>query len=455
MPPEAIGSVRGASWRRPHRSLSFTLRRLPLPTTVPGSRVNLEIITIGDELLLGFTIDTNAAWLARELGTLGVSVTHRTTVGDEARAIADAVGAALDRTSAVITTGGLGPTADDLTKPAIAGLFGRAMYFDEPQWERLRQMWRERGRAGDPPDANRQQVMIPAGARILENRHGSAPGIWLEDERGRWVAMLPGVPREMRGLWADAIQPALRERLGGREAVIRARTVRTTGVAESQLPTLLGDAARSVDGLPLAYLPGQEGVDLRLVARDLPRADADARLAVGAAVLRERVGKFVYGEDRIDLSEVVLDLCRRAGLHLAVAESCTGGLLGARLTDIPGSSDVLLGGVIAYSNDVKQQLLGVREDTLRAVGAVSEEVAREMAAGARTRFGADIGIGITGIAGPGGGTAEKPVGLVWIAVDVAGAVQVRGGRMIGDRAEIRFRATQLALDLVRRGVSPE
>ena len=419
--------------------------------------MRIEICTIGDELLLGYTIDTNGAHLARELAALGVSVVRRTTVGDGADEIATAVRDALDRTGAVITTGGLGPTADDLTKPAIAELFGRGMRMDEEYLAALEQRWLARvGRA--MPASNRQQAMLPEGARTLVNRHGTAPGVWLEDDRGRWVAMLPGVPREMRGMLADELLPLLRERRRAAAPdadppVVRARTLRTTSVAESALADRLGDLARGVDGLSLAYLPGREGTDLRLVARDRPAADADAALAAAAARVRERVGEFVYGDDDTDLAAVVLDACRRRGLTIAVGESCTGGLLGARLTSVPGSSDVVLGGVIAYSNAVKTAELDVPEAVIAEHGAVSEPVARQMAAGARARLGAAVGVGITGVAGPGGGTPEKPVGTVWVAVDVEGA-EPRAVRnpFVGDRDEIRFRAAQFALDLVRRAV---
>ena len=414
--------------------------------------MNVELITIGDELLLGFTVDTNAAYIARELAAIGVSIVRRATVGDSAADIVSAVRDALERTGGVITTGGLGPTADDLTRPAIAELFGRELVPDEPRWQALTALWRERGR-GEIPLANRGQIMIPRGATVLDNRHGTAPGIWLEDDRGRWCAMLPGVPREMRGMLADELLPRVGARAAGANHVVRSRTLRTTGVAESQLPELLGSYAGGFEGLALAYLPGQEGVDLRLTARDRSAADADTTLAAGITELRARLARYAYGEDGKDLASVVLDLCETRRLRVAVAESCTGGLLGARLTAIPGSSSVVAGGVIAYSNDVKHRLLDVSAETLERSGAVSEDVALEMAAGVRRRVGAEIGIAITGVAGPGGGTPQKPVGLVWIAVDVNGTTRTHGSRFIGDRAEIRFRATQAALDLVRRMVT--
>lgn len=413
--------------------------------------MQIEIVTVGDELLLGFTIDTNAAFLARALGEIGVEVVRRATVGDDAAAIRDAVREALERTGGVITTGGLGPTADDMTKPAIAALFGRGMHVDEAHVAWMRERWRTRfGR--EMPEANVNQARVPDGAALLRNNHGSAPGIWLEDERGRWVAMLPGVPREMRGMCADTIVPRLRERVaaaGAPPAVVRSRTLRTTGIPESLLADRVADVAAGLRDLTLAYLPGIDGVDLRLTVRGAAPAEADARLEAAAAALRARLGEGIYGEDAADLPAIVLDLLRVRGMTLAVAESCTGGLLGARVTAIPGSSDVFLGGVIAYANDVKRTHLGVEGDVLEREGAVSEAVARQMAAGARALTGATIGVGITGVAGPGGGTPDKPVGTVWIAADLAGAVEAVRLTLWGNREEIRHRATQAVLDLLR------
>jgi nicotinamide-nucleotide amidase len=424
--------------------------------------LRIELITIGDELLLGFTIDTNGAHLARELGAVGVEIGRRTTVGDRADEIAAAVGEAIARTGAVITTGGLGPTSDDLTKPAIAALFGRPMRFDAAIYAGLEQRWAARPQWGPMPAANRQQAYVPDGAVILDNRHGSAPGIWLEDHTGRWVAMLPGVPREMRGMLADHLLPRLGRLVveaegSGSPVVVRSHTLRTVGIGESTLADLLGDLSNGLDGLPLAYLPGSDGVDLRLTARGLPAAEADRVLADGVARLRERIGRFVYGDGSDDLAALVLAACRARKLKIGVGESCTGGVLGARLTAVPGSSDVFLGGVIAYDNSVKESLLDVPAADLRAEGAVSERVACALARGARSRTGADIGVGITGVAGPGGGTADKPVGTVWIAV--AGpedspslAMRAHRSMLVGDRGEIRQRAAQVALDMVRRAI---
>ena len=416
--------------------------------------MRIELITIGDELLLGFTIDTNAAYLARELAAIGVEIVRRTTVGDGADDIAAAVREALDRTGAVITTGGLGPTSDDMTKPAIAALFGRAMRLDVAILDGLKARWKARGWAGELPAANVQQAMIPQGAEILVNNHGSAPGIWVEDERGRWVAMLPGVPREMRGMTVDTIVPRLRSNVG-ESSVVRSRTLRTTGLAESALADRLDEMARGFPGLSLAYLPGLDGVDLRLTARGVTAAEAASALDDAMSRLRDRVGGHAYGEDDDDLAARVLELCRRRDAHLAVAESCTGGLLGARITAIPGSSAVFVGGVIAYADEVKQRELNVPADDIRRHGAVSEPVVRQMATGARERFATEIGVAITGIAGPGGGSAEKPVGTVWLAADIRGRVSATRSQLIGDRDEIRRRAAQGALNLVRKELSQE
>ena len=415
--------------------------------------MDVELITIGDELLLGFTVDTNAAHLARELASIGVGIRRRGTVGDVAEDIASAVREALDRTGAVITTGGLGPTSDDLTKPSIASIFGREMRLDEEHVAWMEQRWLQRFNRR-MPESNRAQAMLPEGATKLVNKHGSAPGIWLEDERGRWVAMLPGVPREMRGMLADTILPRLGERLArmGTSTVVRSRTLRTTGVAESLLADQLDPLLPTLGAISLAYLPAPDGVDLRLTVRGVPPNEADELLAAAASAIQSRLGRSIYAEGNTDLASVVLDLCRERKLTIAVAESCTGGLLGARLTSIPGSSDVVLGGVIAYANDVKRDLLDVDEGELVRHGAVSEPVVRQMAEGARDRFRASIGIGITGVAGPGGGTPEKPVGTVWLASALPGGTRAVQVRLIGDREEIRRRASQAALEIVRRSL---
>jgi nicotinamide-nucleotide amidase len=419
--------------------------------------LQVELVTIGDELLLGFTIDTNAAHISRTLAAAGVEIVRRTTVGDEAGKIADTVAEALERTGAVITTGGLGPTSDDLTKPAIAKIFGRKMKLDEEIASALERRWKTRFPHSQFPLTNRTQAEIPEGARILTNRHGTAPGIWLEDDKGRWVAMIPGVPREMRGMLAEELLPAIRSRSSDSESVVLSGTLRTTGIAESAIsellgPNFLGETGTELGSLPLAYLPGVAGVDIRVTVKGMPRSRAEKLIQQAIMKLRSRVSAYAYGEDDTDLATVVLEQLRSLGLKLAIAESCTGGMLGERITSIPGSSDVFLGGVIAYHNDVKRNALGVRTEDIERFGAVSEEVALQMASGIRERMGADVGIAVTGIAGPGGGTPEKPVGLVWIAVH-GSAVRARRFHVVGDRAEIRQRAAQAALEMVRRALS--
>ncbi len=413
--------------------------------------MNVELVSIGDELLLGYTIDTNAAFFAREAAALGIRVVRRATIGDSADDIAAAVREALDRTGAVITSGGLGPTADDLTKPSIAALFGRGMCLDESIVAAMHARWKARGWPGELPAANRAQAMIPEGATILMNAHGSAPGIWLEDAGGRWVAMLPGVPREFRGMTGDTLLPRIRAR-GATGTVVRSLTLRTTGIAESAVADALGPLAKALDGVSLAYLPGWAGVDLRLTVRDVPPEVASALLAAAAAAVRDRVARWVYGVDEADLSVLVLEALRARSMHIAVAESCTGGMLGMRLTAVPGSSDVVHGGVIAYDDAVKVRDLGVPESTIAAHGAVSEATARAMASGVRTRMGVDVGVSITGVAGPGGGTTEKPVGTFCVGVDVRGEVCSLRTSGVGDRHEIRQRATQAALSLVRKAL---
>ncbi len=415
--------------------------------------MRIEVVTIGDELLLGHTIDTNAAHLARALAAIGVEIVRRTTCGDDAGDIAAAVRDALDRADGVITTGGLGPTSDDRTKPAIATLFGRAMVLDAAHLAWMRERWANRWPERPMPETNVQQAMIPAGARKLTNHHGSAPGIFLEDERGRWVAMLPGVPREMRGMLADTLLPLVTARLGGVSRVVRSRTLRTTGVAESLVADRIGALPDGMGDVALAYLPGVDGVDLRLTVRGVAPDVADVRLAAAAARVREALGHAIYGEGDTDLAGVVLDACRARAMTVGVAESCTGGILGARLTAVPGSSDVVVGGIIAYDDAVKRSLLGVDAELLREHGAVSEPVVRAMAAGARGRLGVGAALAITGVAGPGGGSEAKPVGTVWVALDLDGSVEARLLKLFGDRDEVRRRAAQGALELLRRALA--
>jgi nicotinamide-nucleotide amidase len=411
--------------------------------------VKLEVVTVGTELLLGYTLDTNAADLGTTLAAAGIEIVRRTSVADRADAVAAAVQDALDRTGAVLTTGGLGPTKDDLTKHAVAQLLGKKLVLDESILQALEERFRRFKRP--MPAMNRTQAEVPEGATVLPNPRGTAPGLWIEDERQRFVVMLPGVPYEMRALLVEEVLPRLlaRARQQGAAGVVRSRTVRTTGLPESAVAERVEDLEAGLAPLTLAYLPGTPGVDLRLTAWGLPADEADRRLADGVKVLTAALDSRCYGEDRADLAAVVLDLLRLRREQVAVAESCTGGLLGARLTAIPGASDCFVGGVIAYADDVKTAELGVPTSVLDKFGAVSEETVRAMAEGATKRFDVACAMAITGVAGPGGGTPEKPVGSVWIAARRGRETKAIGRMMVGDREEIRARSAQAALDLLR------
>jgi nicotinamide-nucleotide amidase len=409
--------------------------------------MDVELVTIGAELLLGFTIDTNAADLARALASVGARVVRTTTVPDATEPIRDAVAAALARTGFVVTTGGLGPTSDDVTKQTVADLYGARLVLDDHYLTGLEQRWRRLGRGGAMPAANTSQAMVPEGATVLPNSRGTAPGLWLEDARGV-VVLLPGVPHEMRALAAGELLPRVAGRAGGH--VVLSRVLRTTGIAESALADHVGPVEPDLRPATVAYLPSFDGVDLRVTVGSARRADGEAALARAVETLRPLLVPWGYGEDEADLAGVVLEQAHATGARLAVAESCTGGLLAARLTAIPGASTTFLGGVVAYDNGVKTRELGVPAALLANHGAVSEPVVRAMAAGARERFAAEAAVAVSGIAGPDGGTPDKPVGTVWLAAahrDVERAVRLG---LPGDRAEVRARAAQAALDLLRR-----
>ena len=410
--------------------------------------MNLEVLTIGTELLLGLTVDTNAAELGRALAAAGAEITRRTTVADRPEAIRAGVAEALDRTGFVITTGGLGPTRDDMTKTVVADLFDKQLVLDERLLAGLEARFKKLGRP--MPALNRTQAEVPDGATVLPNPRGTAPGLWVEDARGRVVVLLPGVPREMRGLLVEEVLPRLVARQGTERRVVLSRTLRTTGIAESALAERVGPIEPEIAPLTLAYLPSVDGVDLRVTAWGLAPRDAEARLAGVVERLRAAVGEHGYGEDGADLAAVVLDALRQGRHRLGVAESCTGGMVAQRVTNIPGASATFIGGVVAYADVVKTAALKVPIETLEAHGAVSEETVRAMAEGAQRLFSADCTIAVTGVAGPGGGTPDKPVGTVWFAARVHTAARAVRRVFPGDRDEIRRRAAQAALDLLRR-----
>ncbi len=408
--------------------------------------MKLEVVTIGTELLLGQILDTNAAELGRGLAAAGVEVVRHVSVADRPDAIRAAVAEALERTGFVITTGGLGPTRDDMTKREVAALLGKALEMDAAVLRSLEERFRRLGRP--MPAVNRTQAEVPAGATVLPNPRGTAPGLWVEDRSGRVVVMLPGVPSEMRGLLAEEVLPRLAARTAG--VVVRSRTVRTTGIAESALAELVGAIEEEIAPLTLAYLPSTEGVELRVTAWGLREDEAERLLEAAAAQLRQRAGEHAYGEDGADLAAVVLDQLRGRKVRLVVAESCTGGVLSGRITAVPGASEVFIGGVVAYDNVVKSGTLDVPPELLDQYGAVSEQVVSAMAEGAQRQFAADVALAVTGIAGPTGGTAEKPVGTVWLAARYRSESRALKRMFPGDRNEIRARSAQAALDLLRR-----
>ncbi|MFQ5537754.1 MAG: competence/damage-inducible protein A [Gemmatimonadota bacterium] len=407
------------------------------------------IITVGDELLLGRTVDTNAAWLSRELAQLGIPVLRRYTVADDEEEIRSALSESLGRVRLLLLTGGLGPTPDDLTREVVARHLERPLHRDDEILEDIRRRFRERG-VEELPEANEKVALVPEGARKLRNPHGTAPGLVLESD-GSLVVLLPGVPREMKGIFAGELSELLKRRFQGVLAPVYTRTIHTTGIPES---VLAQEVAKRLpeppEGIGLAFLPDLRGVDLRLTARGIDEAEAHALFRQVEEVLAPVVDPWRFEAPSGDLAEALLEELRRRGWSLAVAESCTGGLVCTRLTNVPGASEVLLGGVVAYANEVKEKELGVDPEVLEANGAVSREVAAAMATGVAERLGAHCGIGITGIAGPGGGTPERPVGTVWYAAAVKGDTVARIERFPGDRTSVRERAAQAAMALLLR-----
>lgn len=426
-------------------------------STVAGS-VQAAVVTVGDELLLGQTVDTNAAWLGRELASLGIPVARRWTVGDDADDIRSAVTAAMGGADLVLVTGGLGPTPDDFTRDVVAEMLGRPLVEDPEILEAMRRRYRERG-TGELPEINRRIAQVPRGARKLANPHGTAPGLVLEGgdahgprgAHGTLVVLFPGVPRELRGIFQGAFTDFVRERFGDELPPVHLHVVHTAGIAESRLSEQT--AERLPEGTApagLAFLPDIGGVDVRFTFIGVAGEEAARHVRRLEAELRDVLSPWRFECASGDLAEAVADALRERRKVLAVAESCTGGLVSKRLTDFSGASDVLAGGVIAYANEVKSSQLGVDPALIARDGAVSEAVARQMAVGVARLLGADAGVGVTGVAGPTGGTDEKPVGTVWYAAAVDGRSAARVERFPGDRQAVRERAAQAALFLLLR-----
>ncbi|MDX9858596.1 MAG: competence/damage-inducible protein A [candidate division Zixibacteria bacterium] len=409
--------------------------------------MEVELITIGDEIITGHTIDTNAAYMASRLVDNGFIVRYRTSVGDNAEDMEEAFRQALKRVEIVIVTGGLGPTDDDVTKRSIVKVFKRNLIFHEDILEDIRARYSKRGI--EMPAINQNQALLPQGATFFPNKNGSAVGICIA-EHGRVFIALPGVPFEMMQILDDYVIPYLRN-LGARQA-IKVTRVRTTGIVESRIAEMIVPDLKLDTGVRLAYLPGYRGVDLRVIASAETQDQADEKARALVRYLEDKVGRYVYGYDEDTLESVVGQLLRDNDRTLAVAESCTGGLLGAAVTSVPGSSAYFRGGILAYSDAAKTRQLGVPPEVIGSHGAVSEECAVAMAAGCRERFETDYALALTGIAGPDGGSDEKPVGTVWIGLATVRDKRAHRMKLGGLRAVIRERSVYGALEMLRREI---
>jgi nicotinamide-nucleotide amidase len=408
---------------------------------------SLEILAVGTELLLGQLLDTNTAFIAQELAGAGIDVRGAATVGDNRERIAAAVRTALERADGVVTTGGLGPTTDDLTREAVCDALGLGTELYEPA---LRQMEAFFEKIGRPMRANnRKQAELPIGSLPLHNPHGTAPGFIAFTSGQKFVVCMPGVPREMKPMLRGQVVPFLRQRFGVTETIVT-RVIHTIGLGESEIDHRIGDLFRSCENPKIAVLAHDFRVDVKIMAK-AARADiAAGMIAPLESEIAKRLKDGVFGEDADTPASAILALLRSQQRTVAVAESCTGGRIAAALTSVPGSSQSFIGGVVAYANAVKISQLGVDAETIERDGAVSEEVARRMARGARERLGADLALATTGIAGPDGGTPEKPVGLVIFGLDDGGASRAWSFHLDGNREKIQERATTIALRILWR-----
>jgi competence/damage-inducible protein CinA-like protein len=406
-----------------------------------------EILAVGSELLTPLRSDTNALYLTGRLLEIGVAVTARVTVADEAGLLASAFRSAMTRADIVISTGGLGPTEDDLTREAAATALGRGLSRDPAILDALKARFARFGRP--MAQVNEKQADVIQGATVLPNPRGTAPGQWIESD-GRLLALLPGPPREMTPMFEEQLVPVLCDRAGG--AVLRTRVLKIASMGESDVEQVVAPLYTTFSNPRTTILSAPGQVELHLTGEGASEEEALSRIEALASGIRERLADRIYGEDGRELHVVVLDLMKERGLTLALAESCTGGMLASRLTSVPGSSAVLERGFVTYSNRSKVETLRVDPGLIEAVGAVSGEVAQAMAAGARLASGADIGLGITGIAGPDGGTPEKPVGLVYLAMEGAAGGCLRRIHSPGGRDAVRSNACQAALEMLRRGL---
>ena len=410
--------------------------------------MNAEILCVGTELLLGDTVNTNAAFIARELAALGIGCYYQSVVGDNPGRLKESVELALRRADMVITTGGLGPTYDDITKETVAAYFGLEMELHQPSLDNIKAMFKRFGRAFTKN--NEKQAYMPGGATVFANDRGTAPGLAIEGG-GKIAIMLPGPPSEMSAMFERKVRPFLQERT---DKIFLSSTVHLFGIGESAVETALHDAMLERTNPTVAPYAKPGEVQLRVTAAACDKQQAQKMLAPAVKEIQALLPDYVYGVDVGDMQTALVHRLTEKKLTIAVAESCTGGGIASRLTDPPGASNALLCGVVSYSNQSKIDLLGVREETLQAHGAVSGQTALEMARGARSISGADIGLSVTGIAGPGGGTDEKPVGLVFVACTGPWGekvLELRLSRGYGNERElIRRLACLNAMNLVLR-----
>jgi nicotinamide-nucleotide amidase len=407
------------------------------------------IIAVGSEMLTPSRLDTNSLFITEQLNVLGIEIVFKAIVGDDREELAACFRTALGRVDLVVFSGGLGPTDDDLTREVVADVLGQPLQENEAITEQIRARFARRGLA--MPEINRRQAMVPAGGVVLENPNGSAPGLWLEHD-GRLVLLLPGPPRELKPMVKRLVEGPLAARAAGLSLV--RRTIRLTGRTESHteeaVRPLYPQWAAATIPIAATILASLGQIELHLSARAPSRAAAEAALAAAVQQVVGVLGLDVYSTDGRPLEQVVGELLVHRRLRIAVAESCTGGLITSRLTDVPGSSRYVQQSVVTYSNEAKTSWLGVPPDLITAHGAVSEEVALAMVEGMRERAGVDVAVAVTGIAGPGGGSPEKPVGTVVVAAVVGSATRSRMFRFIGEREMVKFQASQAALDMVRR-----
>jgi nicotinamide-nucleotide amidase len=410
--------------------------------------LSVEIVTIGTEILLGHLIDTNAAHVASALADAGVDVYAKHSVGDNAARLEAMLRGALERADGAITTGGLGPTVDDLTKDAVAAAVGTTLELHEPSVRAIEARFAALGRPGPISENNRRQAILPKGAVVLENPNGTAPGFIALRADGKFVACMPGVPREMKPMLADLLIPWLVRR-GGLTDHIYTRTLHTVGIAESDIDARIEPLFRSLENPKIAVLAHEYKVDVKLMAKASDRRTADAAIAPVEAELRKRIGTGIFGVDAQTLESALLDRLAARGRTLGTAESLTGGAIADAIVRVPGASRVFLGGVVAYDNAVKSAMLDVDDALLAEHGAVSEPVALAMGRGACARLGVDLAIATTGIAGPSGATENKPVGLVFVAIVARGGGEsVRRLTIPGNRDDVRRRTVVAALNLL-------